>query len=45
MCYVFEYIDKNGSRKRIVYSRLKNAMRYMLRHKKLPKIRRNNFNV
>lgn len=41
MFYVFETIDKHGSRRRIVYSHLKNALNHILRFKKLPKIRRN----
>lgn len=41
MVYVFESIDKNGSRKRIVYGGLKNALRHIIRYKKIPKIRSN----
>lgn len=40
MFYIFESIDKYGSRKRIVYSHLGNALRHAIRFKKLPKIQR-----
>lgn len=40
MFYVFESIDEHGSRKRIIYERLKSALRYAWLCKKLPKIQR-----
>lgn len=40
MFYVFESIDKHGSRRRIVYNRLKNALYHAIRFKKIPKIQR-----
>lgn len=40
MTYVFESIDKIGSRKRIIYGCLRNALRYALRAKRLPRLRR-----
>lgn len=40
MSYIFESTDKYGSRKRVVYGRLGNALRYAIRFKKLPKIQR-----
>ena len=38
MCYVFETIDKYGSRKRLVYSHLRSAMQHFWRFKTLPRL-------
>lgn len=45
MCYIFEHIDRQSSRKRVIYYRLKSAVNHAWRFKRLPRIQRDANNV
>lgn len=41
MYYIFEKVDHNGSRKRVIYNRLRNMIIHSLKYRSIPHIKRN----
>ncbi len=41
MYYIFAQTDSYGSRKRVIYKKLRNALAHFWRYKKIPYIKRN----